>query len=88
MTTTDTTAPFLTLADLAARWGRCKAVARQVTRTRGFPTPVVLTPRTVLWPTDEVHAWEQTARKDVRPARRRVTPVQVQVPTVRLVGAR
>lgn len=77
--------PYLTLADLAARWCRSKPVARQVTRTRGFPAPLTLSARTLLWPTAEVEAWENQARQP-EPVRRAV-PVDTPVHEPRIYRA-
>jgi len=63
---------YLTLADLADRWGVTADTARRYTRQGGFPAPLALSRRTLRWLAEEVLAWERerrSRRSDVAPAR-------------------
>ena len=61
---------LIDLAGLCARWKVCRSTARQYTRAAGFPAPLVLSARHMLWPVGEVSAWEQERR--TKPARKPV----------------
>ena len=69
--TTSRPAPvYVSIADLANRWGRCRKTARNATRAAGFPAPLYLNAGTPCWPIAEVIEWETQKRK---PARKVVT---------------
>lgn len=69
--TTSRPAPvYVSIADLANRWGRCAKTARNATRVAGFPAPLYLNAGTPCWPIAEVIEWEANKRK---PARKIVT---------------
>ena len=72
-----TASEYLTVQDLAGRWGVSRDTARSYALQEGFPAPLVLTARTIRWPAAEVAAWEDARRAagrsvaPLRPARRR-----------------
>jgi predicted DNA-binding transcriptional regulator AlpA len=63
----NTTHEFVTVADLAARWGVSPDTARRYTLQPGFPAPLVLSPKTLRWTADEVATWEAERRLQEAP---------------------
>ena len=57
----DTT--YLTLLEMATKWKVSLPTARNRTRSKGFPPPFVVGPRTLRWPEEEVTAWVQQERR-------------------------
>ncbi|MFM8894868.1 MAG: helix-turn-helix transcriptional regulator [Actinomycetales bacterium] len=72
-----TASAYLTVQDLAGRWGVSRDTARSYARQADFPPALVLSARTIRWPTAEVAAWEDARRAagrsmgPPRPAHRR-----------------
>lgn len=59
----DADSGYLSLADLARRWGIGRTAARAVTAADDFPAPLVLGRQLVRWPTTEVAEWESVSRR-------------------------
>ena len=61
------TSEYVTLAELANRWRRSVDTARRYTLQAGFPAPLCLSSKTLLWKEDEVTTWEDFRRSQERP---------------------
>lgn len=59
----DADAVFLSVADLARRWGVSRTSARNVTSAPDFPTPLVLGTQLLRWPAAEVDEWQIKSRR-------------------------
>ena len=59
----DEDASFLSVADLARRWGVSRTSARNVTSSPDFPTPLVLGTQLLRWPAGEVDEWQTKSRR-------------------------
>jgi len=49
---------FLSVKQVAARYGICRTTIWRWTRDRGFPAPVRLSPGATRWRLSDVQAWE------------------------------
>lgn len=58
---------YVTLADLAARWGVSADTARRYTLQPGFPALLPLSRKTLRWLERDVIAWEDSLRAQERP---------------------